>query len=266
MSTQEKIKEVVRDKYSSIARNSNSLFGPGCSCCSSPEQKYNLMQDSYVNIDGHYHEADLGLGCGLPTEYALLKAGHTVLDLGSGAGNDVFVARSIVGSDGRVIGLDFSKDMVKKAKKNVQKLGYKNVEFIQGDIESIPLDEGSIDVVISNCVLNLVPDKVKVFSEIHRVLRHEGHFSISDIVIEGDLPENIRRSAELYVGCVAGAIKKEEYMQYIANQGFKEVSIQKEKPIDLPDELLLEHLSQDVIDAYRQSGVRVVSITVFGKK
>lgn len=266
MKNQENIKEIVREKYSSIARKSNALFGCGCGCSSSPEQEYNLMQDNYTHIEGHYQDADLGLGCGLPTEYALLKPGYTVLDLGSGAGNDVFVARSVVGAEGKVIGLDFSKDMVKKAKKNALKLGYDNVEFIQGDIENIPLPENSIDVIISNCVLNLVPDKEKVFSEIHRVLKPQGHFSISDIVIEGELPDHIRRSAELYVGCVGGALKREEYLQYIINQGFKEISVQKEKLIDLPDELLLEHLSQDVIDAFRKSGAKVLSITVFGKK
>ena len=152
-------------------------------------------------MDGYKEEADLGLGCGLPTQFAMIQEGDTVVDLGSGAGNDCFVARHEAGATGKVIGIDFTPEMVNLARKNAAVNGFNNVEFRQGDIEDMPVIEGTVDVVVSNCVLNLLPTKDKIFHEIHRVLKSGGHFSISDIVLEGDLPTELTQAAEMYAGC-----------------------------------------------------------------
>ena len=208
--TSEEIKDLVRDKYSSIATS-----GPGTDCCS--------FVDGYEEVQGYVAEADLGLGCGIPVDHAGLKPGKVVLDLGSGAGLDVFVARKIVGEEGTVIGLDFSEAMIAKARSNAEGLGYSNTRFVHGDIEEMPVDDDSIDVVISNCVLNLVPSKEKAFGEIFRVLRPGGHFTISDVVLESTLPEKKRRSVESYVGCVAGALERELYLGLLREAGFEGV-------------------------------------------
>ena len=198
----------------------------------------NIITDQYDHLDGYVADADLGLGCGLPTEFAKIRKGDTVVDLGSGAGNDVFVARHETGDDGRVIGVDFTPAMIEKARRNAETLGYTNVEFVQGDIEEMPLADGIADVVISNCVLNLVPDKPAVLSEIYRVLKPGGHFSISDIVLIGELPDDLRQAAEMYAGCVSGAVQKDDYLTAIVDAGFTNITIQKEKVITVPDEIL----------------------------
>jgi ubiquinone/menaquinone biosynthesis C-methylase UbiE len=224
------------------------------------------MADDYTKLEGYSPDADLGLGCGLPTEFAKINAGDTVVDLGSGAGNDAFIARRIVGERGSVIGIDITEKMIELAKNNAVKLGYKNVKFRHGDIDSMPLVSNKADVVVSNCVLNLVPNKHKVFGEIFRVLKPGGHFSISDIVIEGELPLKWKGIAELYAGCVSGAIQKSEYLGIIEEAGFTNVTVQKDKTIIIPDEILAEYLNAEEIDEYKSGKVRITSITVYADK
>ncbi|EFK97401.1 protein containing Methyltransferase type 11 domain [sediment metagenome] len=265
MQNEKEIKEVVKEKYGAIAQKSQS--GCGCGCGTSNKiVGYTVMKDDYTNLDGYIAEADLGLGCGLPTEYAGIKEGDTVVDLGSGAGNDVFVARAIVGDKGKVIGLDFTEEMIDKANKNNLKLGYKNVEFWLGEIEEMPVDDSSADVVVSNCVLNLVPDKKKAFAEIFRILKPGGHFCVSDIVIKGELPANLKKSAEMYAGCVAGAVQQEEYLKIIDEAGFKNTEIEKTKVIELPDEVLKQYLSTEEIELFREKKTGIFSITVTSYK
>jgi ubiquinone/menaquinone biosynthesis C-methylase UbiE len=208
----------------------------------------------------------LGLGCGIPTQFAGIRQGDHVLDLGSGAGNDCFVARALTGESGYVTGLDFTDEMLVKARLNASKLGFENVEFVKGDIEEIPLPDNRYDVILSNCVLNLVPDKSKAFSEMMRVLKPGGHFCISDVVIKGYLPGNIRKDAEMYAGCVSGALEIDEYLTIIHEQEFKNVTVHKLKKIEIPDEVLLNYLSEDEIDAYKSSGAGIFSITVSAQK
>jgi ubiquinone/menaquinone biosynthesis C-methylase UbiE len=224
------------------------------------------MSEDYSKLDGYNADADLALGCGLPTEFAGIKRGDVVIDLGSGAGNDCFVARHETGPEGKVIGIDFTDAMIEKARANADKLGFNNVEFRQGDIEKMPVGGEVADVIVSNCVLNLVPDKKKVFSEMFRVLKKGGHFSVSDIVLVGHLPEKWKTTAELYAGCVSGAIQKSEYLGFAEKAGFKNLKVQKEKAIHVPDEILKEYLSTEEINAYRSSGVGIFSITLFGEK
>ena len=224
------------------------------------------MSDEYASIEGYNPDADLGLGCGLPTEFAKINAGDTVVDLGSGAGNDAFIARRIVGEQGRVIGIDITEKMIELAKNNADKLGYKNVEFRHGDIDSMPLSTNKADVVVSNCVLNLVPNKHKVFSEIYRILKPGGHFSISDIVVEGEIPAKWKEIAELYAGCVSGAIQKKEYLDIIQEAGFTNITLQKDRTIVIPEEILSEYLSEEEINEYKKSNVRIASLTVYADK
>jgi arsenite methyltransferase len=255
------LKDLVREKYSEIASRSDTEVAPCCSggCCGTQPEVTNIMSDQYDHLEGYVADADLGLGCGLPTEFAKIKAGDTVIDLGSGAGNDVFVARHEAGEAGRVIGVDFTPAMIAKARRNAESLGYTNVEFVQGDIEAMPLPDAIADVVISNCVLNLVPNKPAVLSEIHRVLKPGGHFSISDIVLIGELPADLREAAEMYAGCVSGAVQKDDYMRAIVDAGFRNISIQKEKIITIPDEILSRHTTSTL-----QAGI--YSITVYAEK
>jgi SAM-dependent methyltransferase len=224
------------------------------------------MSDDYTSLKGYNPDADLGLGCGLPTQFAKIKKGDVVIDLGSGAGNDCFVARSETGETGKVIGIDFTPAMIDKARSNAEKLGFHNVEFRQGDIEKMPVTSNIADVVVSNCVLNLVPNKDGVFKEIFRALKPGGHFSISDIVLIGQLPEAIRKAAEMYSGCVSGAIQKQTYMELIELNGFKNITIQKEKAIIVPDDILSAYLSAEEIDQFQKSGTGIFSITVFAEK
>jgi SAM-dependent methyltransferase len=224
------------------------------------------MSDDYTSLEGYNPDADLGLGCGLPTQFAQIEKGDTVIDLGSGAGNDCFIARKETGETGRVIGIDFTPAMIEKARANVDKLGYNNVEFRQGDIEKMPVTANIADVIVSNCVLNLVPNKAGVFREIYRVLKPGGHFSISDIVLVGALPEKIRQAAEMYAGCVAGAIQKQEYLGLIETTGFTAITLQKEKPIIIPDDILGQYLDAAEIATFKQSGVGIYSITVYAEK
>lgn len=267
MNNDEQIKELVRQKYSDIAlqhkeTNQSSCCGSGC--CSS--EVYTIMSDDYQDLNGYNPDADLGLGCGLPTQFANIGKGDVVVDLGSGAGNDCFIARHETGDTGKVIGIDFTPAMIEKARSNAAIRGFNNVEFRQGDIENIPVPSNNVDVIISNCVLNLVPNKENVFKEIFRVLKPGGHFSISDIVLIGVLPEKIRQAAEMYAGCVAGAIQKQCYLDMIIQAGFNKVSLQKEKVIIVPNDILKNYLSEDEIIDYKKSSQAILSITVYGEK
>ncbi len=254
------LKAMVKEKYSEIAR-SDETSASCCGAVSTATGEKVCFSEGYGDLPGYEPAADLGLGCGLPTETAEIQPGDTVLDLGSGAGNDAFVARSLVG-DGRVIGVDMTEAMIEKAESNRAKLGYANVEFRLGEIEALPVEDASVDVVISNCVLNLVPDKSKAYAEIHRVLKPGGHFSISDIVLSGPIPERMKSIAALYAGCVAGAMVKSDYLFAVLAAGFHEIQLVKEREIVIPDAVLAEHLSQDEIRILRLAGTRILSVTV----
>jgi arsenite methyltransferase len=267
MQTQEELKEMVKEKYSEIAlqdkdTNAASCCGSGCGST----EVYNIMGDDYTRLDGYYADADLGLGCGLPTQFARIRKGDVVIDLGSGAGNDAFVARAEAGETGQVIGIDFTPAMIEKARANAEKLSFHNVEFRQGDIEKMPVNANVADVVISNCVLNLVPNKDGVIKDIYRVLKPGGHFSISDIVLEGSLPQNLQQAAEMYAGCVSGAIQREEYLDLIGQNGFENITVQKEKIITIPDDILSGYLSREQISEFKNDSTGIYSITVFAQK
>jgi arsenite methyltransferase len=267
MQTAESIKEVVKEAYSKIA-NQTKEYNQS-SCCGSggcSTESYSIFSEDYSSLAGYEKDADLGLGCGVPTKYANIKSGDVVVDLGSGAGNDAFVVRSIVGESGKVIGIDMTEAMIEKARLNNDKLGFNNVEFRFGEIEKIPMTSNIADVVISNCVLNLVPDKLKAFSEIHRILKKGGHFCISDMVLIGNIPEKLRKHAELYAGCVSSAIQKSEYIEHIKNAGFNNVEIKKERTLIIPDDILQQYFSKEEIVDLKKSKVEIQSITVYAEK
>ncbi len=267
MQTEEQLKEIVRKKYSEIAlqdKETNMSSCCGAGGCST--EVYNIMSEDYTTLNGYNADADLGLGCGLPTQYAQIKKGDVVVDLGSGAGNDCFIARHETGETGKVIGVDFTPAMIDKARSNAEVRGFNNVEFRQGDIESMPITANTADVIVSNCVLNLVPNKDAVIKDIYRVLKPGGHFSISDVVLVGALPEGLRKDAEMYAGCVSGAIQKEVYMELIHANGFEQVTIQKEKAIIIPDDILINYLTTEQIAAFKNGATGIFSVTVFAKK
>lgn len=265
----EELKLIVKEKYGEIAKGTGQQEQESCcsqsdDCCSSAD--YAVISEGYEKLDGYNPDADLNLGCGIPTRFAGIKKGDSVLDLGSGAGNDCFVAHHLTGATGKVTGLDFTDEMLEKADKNLRKLGYRNIFFIKGDIEEMPFPGNQFDVVLSNCVLNLVPDKNKAFSEIYRVLKPDGHFCVSDVVTQGYLPEKLRNDAELYVGCVSGAIEQDEYIEIIKRKGFKKIQVYKQKQIPLPDEILTNHLTEDEIREFKNREVGIYSITLSAYK
>ena len=264
----EDLKNIVKEKYSEIAQQSKQANETSCcgstGCCSDVD--YTIFSESYDKLEGYNPDADLGLGCGIPTEFAHIKAGDTVIDLGSGAGNDCFVARALVGEKGKVIGVDFTHAMIDKARENAEKLNFNNVEFRYGDIEKLPVTANKADVVISNCVLNLVPDKVQAFSEIYRVLKPGGHLSVSDVVIKGNLPDKLQKDAEMYAGCVSGALQMNEYLQIIETQDFKNVIIHKQKEIVIPEKVLANYLKPDELKDFQQGETGIYSITISGYK
>jgi arsenite methyltransferase len=268
METEQQLKELVKKKYSEIAlqdketNQSSSCCGSGCSS----SEVYNIMTDDYTNLEGYNPDADLGLGCGLPTQFAKIKSGDTVIDLGSGAGNDCLIARSEAGETGKIIGVDFTPAMIERARTNAKKLGFNNVEFRLGDIEKMPVSNKVADVIVSNCVLNLVPNKDAVFKEIHRVLKPKGHFSISDVVLIGNLPDNLQQAAEIYAGCVSGAIQKDHYLELVHANGFINVTLQKEKEIIIPDAILKNYLNENEITAFNAGHTGIFSITVYAEK
>lgn len=266
METAESIKQVVREKYGEIATKSKGEPGSSCcedSCCADTSS---FVSEDYSQLKGYNPDADLGLGCGLPTEFAQIKEGDTVVDLGAGAGNDCFIAREIVGESGKVIGVDMTETMIERARENAAKLGFDNVEFQLSEIESLPLSDNVADVVVSNCVLNLVPDKQKAFAETFRVLKPGAHFSISDIVTAGELPDGIKKAAEMYAGCVAGALQKSEYLSIIKQTGFQNITLQKERQITVPDEMLSNYLTPQELQDFKEKEVGIFSITVYAEK
>jgi SAM-dependent methyltransferase len=262
------LKLIVKEKYGEIAKQSKQQNESSCcgatGCCSSVD--YTVFSENYTELKGYNPDADLGLGCGIPTQFASIKKGDHVLDLGSGAGNDCFVARAIVGETGKVTGLDFTDSMLEKAIDNNKKLGFFNVEFIKGDIEDMPFLDNSFDVVLSNCVLNLVPNKEKAFAQIFRVLKTNGHFCVSDVVIEGLLPDKLRKDAEMYAGCVSGAIELDKYLEIINNQGFKNITVHKQKEIAIPDDVLKNYLTSQEIASFKNENTGIFSVTVSGYK
>ncbi|MEZ5044742.1 MAG: arsenite methyltransferase [Saprospiraceae bacterium] len=261
------LKQLVQERYAKIAEQGKAENAASCCGATTPSNKvYNIMMDDYTEVEGYVSDADLGLGCGLPTQFAKISKGDTVIDLGSGAGNDCFVARHEAGPEGKVIGIDFTPSMIRKARENAEKLGYNNVEFREGDIDDMPVSDAVADVIVSNCVLNLVPNKAKVMGEIFRVLKPGGHFSISDIVLVGQLPPALKEDAEMYAGCVAGAIQKDAYLQYIQAAGFENLVIQKEKPIDIPEDILSKYLSAEEVKSFNLQDTGIFSISVFAEK
>jgi len=267
MNTESELKQIVKDKYSEIAlqdKHTNMSSCCGAGRCST--EVYNIMSDDYTNLEGYNAEADLGLGCGLPTQFAKIKKGNFVVDLGSGAGNDCFIARHETGETGKVIGIDFTPKMIEKARMNAEARGFNNVEFREGDIEHITITSNIADVIVSNCVLNLVPNKDGVFKEIFRVLKPGGHFSISDVVVEGSLPEGLRKDAEMYAGCVSGAIQKEVYLELIHTNRFENICIQKEKAINIPEDILKKYLNDKEINSFKNGSAGIFSLTVFARK
>lgn len=267
MPTDQELKELVREKYGNIAlqdKQTNESSCCGASCCST--EVYNIMNEDHSQLDGYNADADLGLGCGLPTQFAKIQPGNVVIDLGSGAGNDAFIARAETGETGKVIGIDFTDAMINKARRNAEVRGFHNVEFRQGDIEQMPVSDNVADVIVSNCVLNLVPNKNGVFAEIFRVLKPGGHFSISDVVLTGSLPSSLKEAAEMYAGCVSGASQKEMYLELISANGFQNVIIQKEKAITIPEDILGKYLTADELATFKSEQAGILSITVYAEK
>jgi arsenite methyltransferase len=261
----ENAKNIVREKYGQIAKESaEPAKRLTCSC--KTKDTYTVFNENYFGKEGYDPDADLGLGCGIPTDFINFKKGDVVIDLGSGAGNDCFVARALVGEEGKVIGIDMTKEMIELARKNADKLGYKNVQFRFGDIENMPVTSKKADVVISNCVLNLVPDKDMAVSEICRVLKVGGHFCISDIVVEGTLPDKIRNAAAMYAGCVAGALTKDQYMELIAKMGFINITVHKLKEIEIPQEVFSQFIEKEELDEFMATGAKIYTLTVSGEK
>jgi SAM-dependent methyltransferase len=267
MKTEAELKEIVKQKYAEIAlqdKETNMSSCCGAGGCST--EIYNIMSDDYSTLDGYHADADLGLGCGLPTQFAKIKKGDVVIDLGSGAGNDCFIARHETGETGKVIGIDFTPAMIEKARANAEVRGFHNVEFRQGDIENMPVTANIADVVVSNCVLNLVPNKNNVIKDIFRVLKPGGHFSISDVVLVGALPEGLAKDAEMYAGCVSGAIQKTTYLELIEINGFEKITIQKEKAIIIPEDILKNYLSPSEIISFLEGNTGIFSVTVYAEK
>jgi ubiquinone/menaquinone biosynthesis C-methylase UbiE len=269
MESNEGKKALVKQRYSELALNADELKGK-CCCGTNPaapsKKVFTIMSEDYSKLKGYEADADLGVGCGLPTEYAGIKEGDTVLDLGSGAGNDCFIARAEVGETGKVIGIDFSPQMIEKARKNATKHGYTNVEFIEGDIENMPIPDNSVNIVVSNCVLNLLPQKDKIFKEIYRVLKPGDHFCISDVVLNGVFPKEFTDNASMYAGCIASAIQKEDYLGEIEKANFEDIKIERTKMVLIPDEVLKEHLDEITIEKYKKGNVGIYSITVTAKR
>ena len=259
----EDLKSIVKEKYGIIALQiDEDKSCCGSSSCCGTGVDYTVFSESYEKLEGYNPDADMNLGCGIPTDFAQIKEGDHLLDLGSGAGNDCFIARAIVGDKGKVTGLDMTEPMVVKARENCAKLKFTNVDFVLGDIEGMPFDEKIFDVVISNCVLNLVPDKTKAFKEIFRVLKPGGHFCVSDVVIKGTLSERMKKDAEMYAGCVSGASEMSEYLKIVENSGFLNIKIHKQKEIKLPDSLLAEYNDANELTSYHTGETGIFSITV----
>ena len=272
---EKKIKKKVREGYAKIAKQETTCCGSIEVCCgaaTSPKEISKTIGYTEEQLQSVPEGANLGLGCGNPTAIASLQPGEIVLDLGSGAGFDCFLAANKVGPTGKVIGVDMTPEMLSKARENAKKAGYTNVEFRRGEIEKLPMDDASVDVVISNCVINLSPDKKKVFVETFRVLKSGGRLAVSDIVLLKDLPEKIKNSVEAYVGCISGAILKDRYLQLLKDAGFIDVTVTDESSYHL-DVVINKPRTQAVIEEagitmeeFKKIGGSFVSIKVTGKK
>ena len=263
------MKKLVKQRYNELAL----MDKESVSCCCNPaapavpsKKVYTIMSEDYSQLKGYEPDADLGVGCGLPTQYARIQKGDTIIDLGSGAGNDCFIAREETGETGRVIGIDFAPQMLARAKNNAQKRNFTNVEFLEGDIENMPVPGKTADVVVSNCVLNLLPHKDRIFKEIYRVLKPGGHFCISDVVLNGVFPKKFTDNASMYAGCIASAIQREDYLGEIEKANFTDIKVERTKTVVIPDEVLEEHLDRDTIKKYKAGNVGIYSITVTGKR
>lgn len=271
---EEKVKKIIRKRYAKVAQTSGSYSASSVSCCSAPteEQLSQMVGYSQEELTAVPEDANLGLGCGNPTALASLKEGERVLDLGSGAGFDCFLASKRVGEKGRVIGVDMTPEMLEKARSNAKKGKYTNVEFRLGEIENLPVADNSVDVIISNCVINLAPNKKRVFEEAYRVLAPNGRLMVSDIVLLKELPKAIRENVEAYAGCIAGAEIKEKYLETMRDAGFKQVKILKEKayPIDyiISEPETKEQISQLGLTAKEvtEAANSIVSISVTAQK
>jgi len=268
MNNEQEIKEMVKEKYGAIARQSKEQNQSSCcgSTCGCSDVDFSVMAEDYKTLPGYVPDADLALGCGLPTEFAQIKPGDTVVDLGAGAGNDCFIARSIVGDQGRVIGLDMTEAMIERARANASKLGFTNVEFRLGDIDHMPIEDHTADVVVSNCVMNLVPDKEKAFAETFRILKPGGHFSISDIVLQGELSDELKKEAALYAGCISGAVQKEEYLSIIKEAGFTNISVQKDRKVEIPNEILIHYMTLEQLREFKSNHIGIFSVTVYAER
>ena len=270
----QRIKVIVKEKYGRIAGESGSCCAPASCCGSGPsaDETSRRMGYSESDLQAVPEGANLGLGCGNPIALASLKPGETVLDLGSGAGFDSFLAAARVGPEGRVIGVDMTAEMLDRARENAKKGGYSNVEFREGEIENLPLEDNAVDVIISNCVINLSPQKERVFSEAFRVLKPGGRAMVSDIVLLEELPEKVRTSIEAYVGCVAGASLKHTYLQMIETAGFSDVQVLEESAFatdKMPDDPMLQSVVSEVkvsTEELLHLGRTVVSVKITATK
>jgi len=253
------IKKIVKEGYAKAAKQGSSCCSSG-SCCSSSSNAWNVSKTvGYTDdeLNAVPEGANLGFGCGNPVALASLKEGDVVLDLGSGAGFDAFLSAQRVGKAGKVIGVDMTPEMVAKAQENARKGHYSNVEFRLGEIEKLPVEDNSIDAIISNCVINLSPDKETVFKEAYRVLKAGGRLMVSDLVLAKDLPKQIKESVEAYVGCLAGAIKKDEYLKLIRMAGFEDVLVVSES--SYPVDAMFDNLkgAQDAVVSIKVSAVKI---------
>ena len=260
------IKNDLKHKYDVLAYESEEYLeeecgcGSGCGC-------HSLSSDvEYFDEPGYHPYADLGLGIGMPTRYAGIKEGQTVIDLGAGAGMDSFLAREITGITGKVIGIDMTERMVEKARKNAEIAGYNNVEFRLGEVEHLPVSEKTAHVVIGNGIMNMVPDKKQAFSEIYRILKHHGQLCLTEFMIKGDMPKGLKLDAELYVGCMAGSMSLEQYMQVLTESGFDEITIHEEKKLELPDAMLHYYLPPEEAKEFREGEPGIYSITLTAAK
>jgi SAM-dependent methyltransferase len=226
------IKDAVKEKYRGVALTKSGCCGSGSSCCSDIDLDMSQLIDYDAGGIKPVEGSDLGLGCGMPTQFAQILPGQTILDLGSGAGIDVFLAAQKVGPDGLAIGVDMTEEMIQRARANAEKAGITNVEFRLGEIENLPVDDDSIDLILSNCVINLAPDKRRVLKEMQRVLKPGGKFCISDVVTFGKVPEAIRQDMNLWAGCVAGAMDKTEFLELVRDCGFDDLIIHNFKIYD----------------------------------
>lgn len=263
--TAEEIKNNLRQRFSEIVFQSEEYFeeecgcGSGCGCSSGNDS-------TDTEAPGYHPYADLGLGTGNPTRYAGIKQGEVVIDLGSGAGMDSFLARELTGATGKVIGIDMTERMVQKARQNADLAGYNNVEFRMGEAENIPATDKSAHVVIANGLISLIPDKQKAISEIYRVLKHHGRVVVSDMMIRGCMPRGLKQDAEMYAGCLAGTNTVEEYMEMFRERGFEEITLCVERKFELPDAMLHYYLPPEEASGFRDGVPGLYSITLSAEK